>query len=95
MEHVCSNCHTTFQMTHEHRSPLAWGLGLRGIYTTNYSRAIEHFNIVVCPKCAHAEADARLRVFGLFTPQQFKVVVVAVLLVLAAAGICDLFWSNR
>lgn len=90
MKHTCSNCGNAFAVVRSTRSELAWGLGLRGIYSTNYAKTIDEFPVVVCPKCGHREKDPNLRVFGLFTPSQFKVVVVLVLLALAAGSAVDL-----
>ena len=70
-------------------------MGIRGIYTTDYGRAIDHFNVVVCPNCAHAESEDRLRVFGLFSPRQFKVVVVTALALVAVAGVYELLGPSR
>lgn len=91
MDHVCSKCNNAFEVSRANRSPLAWGLGLRGIYTTNYGRALDHFNIVVCPACKHTELDDRVKVFGLFTPTQFKVVIIVAAVVATLIALSDLF----
>ena len=91
IEHRCSKCGTAFAVTRDRRSPLAWGFGFAGIYTTDYGRAIDHYNVVVCPGCSHAEPDDRLRVFGLFSPRQFRIVVIGALAVMATVGFYDLY----
>lgn len=73
MNHTCTNCGNVFPIVRQTRSKYAWGVGLRGIYTSNYSRAIDKFPVVVCPRCAHRELDSRLKFFGLLSPKQFKV----------------------
>jgi len=83
MKHTCTNCGNVFPVVRETRSEKAWGLGLRGIYTTNYARAIDEYVVVVCPKCGQRENDDRLRFFGVFTPPQFKIAIcVAVVIAL-------------
>ena len=84
MNHTCSKCGNVFPIVRATRSELAWGMGLRGIYTTNYSRAIDEYVVVVCPKCGHRESDEHLKFFGILTPSQFKVAIcVSVLIALA------------
>lgn len=90
MNHICSNCANEFQIERSTRSPKAWGLGIRGIYTTDYATAIDEYQVVICPKCGHRERDSNLRIFGILDASQFKKVVVLALAVLALVGIVNL-----
>jgi len=92
MNHTCKNCDNVFPIVGETRSAKAWGLGIKGIYTTDFATAIDEYEIVICPKCGHREKHDGLKIFGIFTPSQFKVVVIIVLAVLALGGIAGLLF---
>ncbi len=91
MNHPCSACRTTFPVTRSARSRLAWGVGLHGIYTTDIGRALDEFTLVACPECGNVESEPRLRILGLFTPLQFKVVIVLACLFAIATAVVSSF----
>ena len=89
-QHKPTNCGAMFPLSRVNLSNLGWGRGVRGIYTTDYGRAIDHYNLVVCPSCGNSEPDARLRVFGIFSPRAFKFVLLLALGAIALGGLVQL-----
>jgi hypothetical protein len=89
MQHECSACHMKFRIDGDSRSQYAWGR-LRSAYSLNINRGLDHFNLVTCPSCGTVDVEPKLKVLGLFTPAQFKVVIV----VAAAVSIVVAFWQG-
>lgn len=85
LEHVCSQCHQTFEITRKVRLRTAFGYQVFPLPSVSPSRSLDDYQKVRCPKCGHIDRDERLKVLGLFKPSVFVTLCICLILALLIA----------